>query len=99
MVGAGRKDSMAAEAQYRAGTCLKELKKYDEALQALVRVQVGYGFKEWSAKALFEMGVVLEKKGEKARAIEQFQEVVKQFPEEKVAESAKERLKALGAKG
>ena len=99
VVGAGRKDSMAAEAQYRAGTCLKELKKYDEALQALVRVQVGYGFKEWSAKALFEMGVVLEKKGEKARAIEQFQEVVKQFPEEKVADSAKERLKALGPKG
>jgi len=99
VVGVGRKDSMAAEAQYRAGTCLKEMKKYDEALQALVRVQVGYGFKEWSARALFEMGVVLEKKGEKQRAAEQFQEVVKQFPDEEVAESAKKRLKALAPKG
>jgi TolA-binding protein len=86
----------AARCQFQIGECLFLLGRHDEALQELVKVTVAYSYPAWSSKALFEMGRVLEDKGEKDRAVAQYKEVVEQYPESDAAAAARERLKKLG---
>jgi len=89
------KDDLAARSQFQIGECMFAMKEYDRALQELVRVQANYSFKDWSAKALLEMGRVLETKGDKPAAIAQFKEVIQKYPGHEAAVVAKERMDAL----
>jgi TolA-binding protein len=95
IVQAGKKDDVAAHSQFQIGECLFGLKKYDEAIQELVRVDVKYRNKDWSPKAALEIGRVLEAKGDKKGATESFKEVLKRYPNHKVAIVAKKRIDAL----
>jgi TolA-binding protein len=88
-------DEITARSQFQFGECLFALGKRDEAIQELMRVDVTYKFKEWSARALLEIGRVLEAKGENSAAVAQFKEVIKRFPDHGAAAVAKERLDAL----
>jgi len=90
-----RKDLLSARAQFQIGECLFAQKEYDEAIRALVPVQVSYRYKEWAAKALLETGRIMEAKGDNAAAAEQFKEVVRKFPDDNAAVVAKNRLDAL----
>ncbi len=89
------RDVLSARCQFHIGECLYGLRRYDEALVELVRVQANYSHEEWTVKALLEMGRVLEAKGDKAKAQEQFKEVMKRFPKHDAAKTAKERLDAI----
>ena len=95
VVDARERDVLSARCQFHLGECLYGLRRYDEALVELVRVQANYSHEEWTVKALLEMGRVLEAKGDKAKAQDQFKEVIKRFPGNDAAKTAKERLDAI----
>lgn len=95
VVAGGKKDDMAAHSQFQIGECLFGLKKYDEAIQELVRVDVNYRNKDWSPKAALEIGRVLEAKGDVKAAMDSFREVLKRYPDDEVAVVAKSRIDVL----
>lgn len=95
VVGQQQKDPLAARCQLHIGECLFGQKKYDDALAELVRVETTYRIPEWSAKALLEMGRVLDARGDAARAEAQYKEVMRLYPKEAAAKTARERLDAL----
>lgn len=89
------RDPLAARCQLHIGECLFGQKKYEEALAELVRVETTYRIPEWSAKALLEMARVLDAKGDAAKAEAQYKEVMRVYPKEEAAKTARERLDAL----
>jgi TolA-binding protein len=60
-----------------------------------MRVETTYRIPEWSAKALLEMGRVLDAKGDAAKAENYYKEVMRIYPKEEAAKTARDRLDAL----
>jgi len=88
----------AARAQFQIGECLYAQKKLDEAIRELLKVDVLYGYPEWSAAALYEAGRCMRELGREKEAAAQFEEVMKRFPETRWAGLAKE-VPAVSAVG
>ena len=87
------RDEISARAQFQIGECYMAMKKYNQAVKALVQVELNYSkFKNWSSRAMLEMGQVLDKLGKKEQAIEQYKKVVKKFPGSNEASVATELL-------
>ena len=86
------KDELGAEAQFLRGECFLDQKKYDQAISEYVGVTI-YPFKEWQAKALYELAVALERKGEPVKARDQFNQLISQYPDTQAAKVAKGQLK------
>ena len=97
VVNGTQRDETAARCQFQIGECYFALNKFDEAIQALVKVSVAYGYPAWSSKAMLEIGRVLERQAKPDHAREQYEEVVKEYPETDAAGVARERLQALAA--
>ena len=81
---------MGAQAQYLLAECYLDQKKYDQAIAEYMKV-APYPFKEWQSKALYETAVAFERKGERDRANEQFDELVTKYPETEAAKLAGKR--------
>ena len=75
------------------------MKRYDEALQELVRVDVNYRFPDWSGKALYEVARVLEAKGDRAGAMEKYRAIMDRFAKDELGAAARKRLFELQAEG
>lgn len=88
-------DEMAAKSQFQIGECLFALNRFEEAIQEFMRLDVTYRIPEWNAKALLELGRVLEAKGDKPAAMARFKELIQRYPKDNAAGVAKERLDAL----
>ena len=97
LAGADR-DETAARCQFQIGECLFAMKQLDEAVRALVKVSVNYGYPKWSARALLETGRALEQMGQAERALAQYEEVVREYAATDAATVAKERVVALKSK-
>ncbi|MBL8875395.1 MAG: tetratricopeptide repeat protein [Phycisphaerae bacterium] len=80
----------AARAQFQIGECLYAQKKLEEAIRELLKVDVLYGYPEWSAAALYEAGRCMKELGREKEAAAQFEEVMKRFPATRWAALAKE---------
>ncbi|MGH7242573.1 MAG: tetratricopeptide repeat protein [Phycisphaerales bacterium] len=87
----------AARAQFQIGECLYAQKKLEEAIRELLKVDVLYGYPEWSAAALYEAGRCMRDLGREKEASVQFDEVIKRFPETRWAALAKEMPGAVSA--
>ena len=87
----------AARAQFQIGECLYAQKKLEEAIRELLKVDVLYGYPEWSAAALYEAGRCMRELGREKEAAAQFEEVIKRFPETRWAALAKEVPAAISA--
>jgi TolA-binding protein len=85
----------AARAQFQIGECLFAKKQYDEAVRELLKVDILYGYPEWSAAALFEAGRCFEELAKPAEARSQFEQVKQKYPETQWAKLAGQRLTAL----
>ena len=73
-------DAISARAQFQIGECLMAMREYEKAVTALVKVEVNYAkFKQWSSKAMLEMGMALDKIGKKKQALEQYKKVTAKF--------------------
>lgn len=69
----------AARAQFQIGECLYAMKKHDEAVKELLKVDILYAVPEWSAAALYEAGRCLAEQGRAAEARQQFTQVTERF--------------------
>ena len=70
------------------------LGKYEEAIKTLVLVDVNYAaHPQWASKALLEIGRSLKALGRHDEARQQYEELVKKYPQSLVAASAKKLLK------
>ncbi len=92
------RDETAARCQFQIGECLFAMKKPNEAVRALIKVNVTYGYPKWSARALLESGRVFEQQGEYDRATAQYEEVISKYGATDAASVAKKRLTALKQK-
>ncbi|MDG2214300.1 MAG: tetratricopeptide repeat protein, partial [Verrucomicrobiota bacterium] len=86
------RDELGAEAQFLRGECFLDQKKYDQAIGEYVDVAI-YPFKEWQARALYELAVALERKGEPTKARDQFNQLISMYPDTQAAKLAKGQLK------
>jgi TolA-binding protein len=97
LVESGRRDAIAARAQFQIGECLFAEGSLEDALRALVRVDALYGHAEWTSRALLEMGHVLLRLDRASEARERFEEVAERFPERTEATAAREVLREVYA--
>jgi TolA-binding protein len=86
---------LAAKAQLQIGLCRLEQKRYPEATTALLVVPFTYDYPELSAVALCEAARTLGEQKQHDQASRLLQRVIRDHPESKWAQVAKERLEAL----
>jgi len=89
------KGPTAARAQFQIGQCLFGKKQYEDAARELLKVDILYGYPEWSAAALYEAGRCFEMLAKTAEARQQFQTVLDQYKETQWAQLAAGRLEGL----
>ncbi len=81
----------AARAQFQIGECLYALKRHDQAVGELLKVDVLYAYPQWSAAALYEAGRCLAEMGRAADSAHQFDDLVRRFPDTQWAQLARQR--------
>ncbi len=84
----------AARAQFEIGECLFALKRHEEAVRELLKVDILFTAPQWSAAALYEAGRCLREMNREAEARRQFQQVIYRFPDTEWARLAIELLAA-----
>src|SRR5690606_8069568 len=89
----------AARAQFQIGECLFAMKRLDEAIRELLKVDILYQQSEWSAASLYEAGRCFEEQGRRGEAREQYEQVVNRFGESPWAGLARERMAKLSQGG
>lgn len=93
VITAGVKDETAARCQFQIGECFLAQEQFDEAIVAFMGVEVNFAYPEYASKALLEMGVALERKGDPEAALERYREIVQKYPETEAADVARQALK------
>jgi TolA-binding protein len=86
---------LAAKAQLQIGLCRLEQRRYPEATTALLVVPYTYDYPELSASALSEAARAFAEQKQHDQAMKLLQRVIKDHPESKWADAARERLEAL----
>lgn len=86
--------SMKALARHSLAYAYEGAKQYDAAIEQLKQV-VGSGEKSLRGDALMALGRNYAAKGDKAKALEQYEQVKKDFPNSQVAKSAEVQKNAL----
>lgn len=83
-----------ARAQFQVGECLFAVKRLDDAVRELLKVDILYAYPEWSAAALYEAGRCLAEQTKTAEARAQFKQVIERFGDTQWARLASEQLKS-----
>lgn len=96
---AGHQGPTAARAQFQIGECLFAKKQFEEATRELLKVDILYGYAEWSAAALFEAGRCFEQMGKAVEARAQYKTVAEKHADTRWAELASQRLTELAKAG
>jgi TolA-binding protein len=94
-VTAGTLTEVAARSQLQIGLCRLEQKRYAEAGNALLVVPFTYDYPELSAVALLEASRALQEQKMVRQARRLLQRVIRDHPQTRWAEAARERLGAL----
>jgi TolA-binding protein len=94
-VTAGTLTEVAAKAQLQIGLCRLEQKRYAEAGNALLVVPFSYDYPELSAVALLEASRALQEQKMLRQARRLLQRVIRDHPQTRWAEAARERLEGL----
>ncbi len=90
----GTATEIGARAQLQIGLCRLEQKRYAEAATALLVVPFTYDYPEWNAVALIEAARTFGELKQNDQAVKLLQRVLRDYPESKWAEVARERLAA-----
>lgn len=89
----------AARAQFQIGETYFKQQNYEPAAKELLKVDIVYDYKEWSAKALYEAGVCFEQLKRVDDARKQYEQCVKSYGDQAAAALCKKRLAALPKSG
>ncbi len=87
----------AARAQFQIGECLFAQKRHVEALSEFLKVDILYGYPEWSSAALYEAGRCFELLSNPSKAGEQFRQVVEKYGDSEWAKLAAQHLTTLSS--
>lgn len=87
------KHDLADNAQYWIGEGYYAQKKYEPALTEFEKVVGNYPGKDKEPAALYKMGLCLQEMGDKAKAKQYWQLLVKKYPKSPEAALAKDKLK------
>ncbi|MBI5804720.1 tol-pal system protein YbgF [candidate division TA06 bacterium] len=87
------KHDLADNAQYWIGEGYYAQKKYEPALTEFEKVVGNYPGKDKEPAALYKMGLCLQEMGDKAKARQYWQLLVKKYPKSPEAALAKDKLK------
>ncbi len=85
----------AARAQFQMGECLFAMKRLDEAVRELLKVDILYAYPQWSAAALYEAGRCFQEMGNPTNARKQFEQVRTDHGQTRWAQLAEQRLDEL----
>jgi TolA-binding protein len=91
----GTATEIGAKAQLQIGLCRLEQKRYPEAATALLVVPFTYDYPEWNAVALVEAARTFGELKQNDQAKKLLERVIRDYPDSKWAEVAKERLAAI----
>jgi TolA-binding protein len=91
-VASGTATEIGAKAQLQIGLCRLEQKRYPEAASALLVVPFTYEYPEWNAVALVEAARTFGELKQNDQAVKLLQRVIRDYPDSKWADVAKERL-------
>ncbi len=94
----GTRTETAAKAQLMLAETYYFQKDYKTALENYLRVYLLYKYPAWQAPALFQAGACDEQLGEWAKAVADYESLLKEFPQTQWAEDAKPRLEAARQK-
>ena len=94
----GTRTETAAKAQLMLAETYYFQKDYKTALENYLRVYLLYKYPAWQAPALFQAGACDEQLGEWAKAVGDYESLLKEFPQTQWAEDAKPRLEAARLK-
>ena len=87
-----------AEKAYKNGHIYTKLGQYDAALLYLNEVLDKYYDSKWAGKSLFKIAEIHQKRGELSKALEEYKELAKNFPQEEKVKEARKRIKQLEGK-
>ena len=85
----------AARAQFQIGECFFAQKRYEDAVRNLLKVDILYGYPEWSAAALYEAGRCFQEMHDPVQARQQFERVRERHGDTEWALLATKRLADL----
>ncbi len=85
----------AARAQFMIGEIEFAQEKHREAIVSFFRVISGYGYPKWQAEATYEAARCFEVLGHKPQAIQQYQELLTNYPQSDKAPLAKQQIEEL----
>jgi TolA-binding protein len=88
----GSRTETAAKAQLMIAETYYFQKDYKAALENYLRVYLLYKYPAWQAPALFQAGACDEQLGEWAKAVTDYESLIKEFPQTQWAADAKPRL-------
>ena len=91
----GRGTETAARCQFLIGESLLLEKQHKEALKEYYRVYLNYPFEDWKARGLFQAAGCEATLGDMDAARRSYEDLIREFPENDLAQKAAEQLKAL----
>jgi TolA-binding protein len=91
----GTATEIGAKAQLQIGLCRLEQQRYAEAATALLVVPFTYDYPEWNAVALVEAARTFKELKQNEQAVKLLERVIRDYPDSKWAEVAKERLTSI----
>ncbi|MCA9296371.1 MAG: tetratricopeptide repeat protein, partial [Phycisphaerales bacterium] len=87
----------AARAQFQIGECLFALERYSEAVRELLKVDILYGYPEWSAASLYEAGRCFQAMNDPVQARRQYEQVQEKHADTEWAKLASQRLEEMAS--
>lgn len=90
----GTRTETAAKAQLMIAETYFLQKNFKAALENYLKVYILYKFPDWQSAALFQAALCDEQLGEWAKAAEDYESLLREFPTSEFAEKAKPRLEA-----
>ena len=89
--------SKLAKKSYKNGQLYFKMRKYDAALIYLEEIVNGFHDTQWAAPAQFQIAEVYFKQKKYDQAKEEYERFLENFPQDKLAEKARERLEKLNS--
>ncbi len=89
----------AARAQFQIGECLYADKRYEDAARELLKVDILYGYPQWSGAALYEAARCFRELGDPVQARTLFEQVTREHGNTQWSALAADRLKEMSRSG
>lgn len=93
----GKRDELSARSQFQIGQTLIKMGEQDQAVREMILVDVNYAYPVWSARAVLEIGRILDQQNLKPEANDRYREVIYKYPETDEASLARDLLRERGA--